>query len=721
MCRFDCSGRDRKIVTTGIFRRYRILELIDTTETCGNMRTGWQRKQLGILCLTLVVIVCGCRITTTRHGDRTKTASHNDPVPTPSYHAITNDDLPMVKESLEVTEFEYSAPITSRTVIPDTFNEIRLDKAIEIGLSNSKILRSLGGRLLELPSASTAVYDPAIQYSDPVFGVEAALAQFDAQLSGSMTYANNDDVNNNTSSTVREVQQDLFSTNLQLSKTTASGTQFSLHGFTQHDNNNLPPGFNLFNSSWTTVFEAQVRQPLLQGRGVAFNRIAGPIAQPGFRTTSGVLISRINEDISIADFERAVRNYVNEVISSYWQLYFAYRSYDAAKSARDNSATAWNMIKARFVPGVPGGEADKEAQAREQYFSFAQQVVSSLNGDERNGRAGILQAEANLRRLLGMAQSDGNLLRPADEPLLASVSYEWQPLAELSIDSRVELRQQRWRLKQRELELLASRNFLLPRLDATATFRNNGFGDDLLGGGAGRFASAGKDAFSGDHNEVEFGVQLNVPIGYRQASAGVRNSELNLCRERAILKEQQQQVLHDLGTSVRQMDQSFESLTFARNRLIAAREVLEARNAAYSADTVSADLLLEAQRRLIEAEISYHQAEVDHAIANESISLQSGQLLTKHGVILQGSSTGAIGGEFRAPQQPAREAPPKPVDDDSPSDDDPVDGSIENDRDDTTRTGDDPDRPKPLEFQPRQVKLPADDELLWTKFPNLKK
>jgi len=40
----------------------------------------------------------------------------------------------------------------------------------------------------------------------------------------------------------------------------------------------------------------------------------------------------------------------------------------------------------------------------------------------------------------------------------------------------VEVRKEKWLIKQRELELIAARNYLLPRLDATGTYRWLGLG-----------------------------------------------------------------------------------------------------------------------------------------------------------------------------------------------------------------------------------------------------
>ena len=156
---------------------------------------------------------------------------------------------------------------------------------------------------------------------------------------------------------------------------------------------------------------------------------------------------------------------------------------------RDRLET-WNVVKARFDNDLEGGEADKEAQAREQYYQFQQQVVAALNGDPQTGVRGILQAEADLRRLIGLPQSDGSIIRPTQEPFMGSVAYDWNALLQTALLQRVELRQQLWQIRRRELELLASKNFLLPNLDAIATFRNNGFGDALIDGeGDGQFSS----------------------------------------------------------------------------------------------------------------------------------------------------------------------------------------------------------------------------------------
>ena len=59
------------------------------------------------------------------------------------------------------------------------------------------MLRDLGGAVVRAPDATRTTYDPAIAETDPRFGIEAALSEFDAQLQSSMFWEKNDRALNN--------------------------------------------------------------------------------------------------------------------------------------------------------------------------------------------------------------------------------------------------------------------------------------------------------------------------------------------------------------------------------------------------------------------------------------------------------------------------------------------------------------------------------------------
>ncbi len=582
---------------------------------------------LAMLCAWL----CGCECCHMRQ------ISHpNEPVP------VAGTGLEQLVASIEYTDVanpvlaavvESLPPRSLADGPPREFWDLSLADAMQIGLQSSEVLRELGGRVLNIPSAVSTVYDPSITMSHPRIGEEAALAAFDAQWQQTLSYVDGKRVFNNTAlgGGATEVTRDGFNLQNQLQKTSATGTRFSLRNDLSYENSDAP--FNLFPSAWTGNLEASVRQPLLQGAGVLFNRTVGPNAVVDLALTRGVILARMDGDISIAQFERGVREFVVELETTYWQLYAAYRGLDANRRARDLARNTWQAIKSRDDANLRGGEADAEAQAREQMYLFEQQVVNSLNGTSANGITGVYQAERRLRRVLGLPMNDGKLIRPLDEPSDAPVRFDWESCLAEALDRRVELREQSWRVKQRQLELLAARNFLQPRLDAVAAYRLSGLGDDLLGG-SGPNSNLGRELFSFGNDEVEAGLQLNVPIGYRRELAGVRHSELNLSRARAILRDQQHQISHDLADAVARPETTHESLRLGFERLVAAEQVVASREAVFEAGQSSIQYLLEAQRRLADAQVSYYQQRVAHALAILNVHRQKGTVLAFNGVEL---------------------------------------------------------------------------------------
>ncbi|MEE2739193.1 MAG: TolC family protein [Planctomycetota bacterium] len=529
------------------------------------------------------------------------------------------------------------------------FWDLPLQEAIRLTLNNGEVLRGalvreIRGRFREFSDAPS-IYDTAIGESDPRFGVQAALAAFDANFTTGMTWSRDDRPLNNgvivgqfpASASAFIFQQDRAAFSAELSKLTAVGSSLFVRNAVDYRLNNVPS--NLFPSSYSSGVEFGIRQPLLQGMGTEFNRIAGPRATPGFFFSSGILIARINNDIAIADFELSVRDTVSIVEDAYWELYFAYRNLDAQVSARDSALETWRVVKAKFDEGARGGSLGEEAQAREQYFSFRAAVESSLVGTGANNDStggGLYGIEANLRRLMGLPINDGKLIRPSDHPVVAPVRFDWSSTVRESLANRTILRQQKWRIKQRELELVAAKNFLLPRLDLTALYRVNGFGDRLLASDSDNdlFQNATETLTGGQFADWQLGLQLDVPIGFRRAWAGVRNAELQVSRARAILKNQEEDVVHNLGRAIRDLDASFTQTKTHYNRLIAAEDRVHSERSRYEEGVITLDLLLESQELRARAESDYFRSLLNYQQGVKRLQLEKGTLLAHNSIFL---------------------------------------------------------------------------------------
>jgi outer membrane protein TolC len=231
-----------------------------------------------------------------------------------------------------------------------------------------------------------------------------------------------------------------------------------------------------------------------------------------------------------------------------------------------------------------------------------------------------------------MPAADGELLRPADEPTMTRNVFSWQEVLPESLVRRVELRRQKWMIKRRELELIASRNFLLPKLDAVGIYRFRGTGHDLINSGDEPYSSALGNLTTGDFQEWAVGVEMLSPLGYRQGHAAVRQAELLLSRERAVLEDQERQVVSDLSDAVSELDRAYELSKTQYNRRMAALRQLETLGVLLQqADNVEKprllDLQLEAQRHLADAESRFYRSLSEHEVAIKNVHLEKGTLL----------------------------------------------------------------------------------------------
>ena len=607
-----------------------------------------RRKFLTLLLAAMTALPGGCL----RQGSR----SFENCAPPGAYERVASEIEYPVESGRTAMNADPSLasphPWTIDTQGTPEYWDVSLEEVIRLALDNSKVLRDLGGAVVRAPTATRTTLDPALAETDPRLGIEAALSQFDAQFTTSTFWEKNDRAVNNLffGGGTRLLQQDLGVFQSAIAKRSATGSLFTIRHNVDYDANDAPG--NRFLSAWNTNVEAEIRHPFLQGSGTQFNRIAGLDSTPGVYT--GVLLARLNADVALNDFEIAVRDLVSNVENAYWDLYFGYRVLDARVRARDAALDTWRKIHALYEVERRGGEAEKEAQAREQYFRFQQDVQNALSGEPyeatRNWNGlpsgafrttgGVLMAERRLRLLMGLPPSDCKLLRPIDEPVLAKIDFDWCQVTDEATTRRAELRRQKWQVRRRELELVASKNHLLPRLDGVARYRWRGFGDDLFPRGDAppppdtRFDGAYSNLTSGDFQEWQLGFELSMPIGFRQAHVAARNAELLLARERAILQEQQREVVHEAADAIAEMDRAYTVLQTSYNRLVASRDQLGAVQTAYESDKAPLDLFLDAQRRLTDAEIEYYLNRSRYSLAAKNVHFVKGTLLEYDGVYL---------------------------------------------------------------------------------------
>ena len=316
----------------------------------------------------------------------------------------TDIEYPDVEVAQLAEVSQAKAPMT--VVDPDfeSFRDMTLEQVVSISLQNAKILRGYGtpslqgarvvpgiDNLIQGPAAVGTIYNVAVRETEPGFignsgqygdpstvltntgldvnqGVEAALADFDAQYTTSVFWNHSNEPRNtrgqNNPLEPQIFHQDLVTWDYEFSKKTANGTQlFFRNNNVYTDNNNPlstgnPPGggFQVLSDWYRTNLEFEVRQPLLRGRGAFIQRMP-------------VVISRIGTDQELANMEAQLQNMVTNIEIRYWDLYSAYRNLDAAKTGRKAALETWRILKDQFEEGADVN-IQQVAQAGEQYYFF---------------------------------------------------------------------------------------------------------------------------------------------------------------------------------------------------------------------------------------------------------------------------------------------------------------------------------------------------------------
>jgi len=539
-----------------------------------------------------------------------------------SHVCLDNETSPIVQTTLEPRN------LLRRNEEP--IHEISLHEVIETALSNNEIVQTsaVGGvgssAVLNSPRGVSSVYDPAIQESGVLFGgglgVEAALSRFDTQFTTSALWGR---------STAALIPRETGSFTSGLSK------QFATGGTVQLSNNwnylGTPTGAP-FTSTYTGNIGLAVRQPLLAGSGVEFTRIAGP-TNPAFGAITGVgqgvVISRINSDISIAGFEQAVRGSVRDIENAYWNLYLAYRVFDTDVVAHRSARRTWREARDKNDIGLL--DPPEELQAEDRLYETKANVELALNG--------IFRAEAALRRLIGLPVNDGRVLRPSDEPSVAEFRPDWESSLLQGLSNRTELRAQKMRIKSIQLQLKAAESLVRPTMNAVGSYDINGFGDRLLGnnsvnaGGlpigtaSGSLVDAGLESWTA-------GFEVTVPIGYRSQRSQVRNLELQLRKDTAVLAAQEKDIAHEIAIAIQEVTSSFATAQSHHKRLLAARERVDKLNIKRDFGTLTLDLVLRAQASVAAAENAYYRQVVAYNKAMVDLNLATGSLLEYNGVFL---------------------------------------------------------------------------------------
>lgn len=548
------------------------------------------------------------------------------------------------------------------------FWDLTLEECVSIALQNAKFFVTTGGNsetrqnvAAQFTSASAdqlgSIYDVAIQQtttqSNPIAvdgagnrtlpngvllanqvgGVEDALAEFDAQFTAFVNTAITDrPQNTGFANTVNPPLSQATDVTQQsaLSKRFATGGRATIRQQIIYSRNNVDTlgGFARATSSdYTALVEAEVQHPLMRNRGTLINRIP-------------VVLASLNEDIELTDFEIQVRNLVRDVEVAYWDLYVSYRNVATSIVGRNSAQATAYFAKLQFERGA--GNKQELAQAKGQYFTFRGQLESALSGSNLPGSDnGVYGRERELRERMGLAATDGRLIRPIEEPTIARVQYDWNEIVSEMLYLAPELRRAKFVIQQREFEEISAKNQILPDVNLSLLYRWVGVGDTFGPSERPGIAapapgsSALGELTSGDFQEGSVRLEFTpAPIGARRERSRIRNAQLRVKQSRAFLQDAERLMVSQLSDAAANVATHYQLVQTNAERWQAAEVEVRARLAEFEASSSPINVVLQSQQRKADAELAYYQAVSEYNKSISYVDFLKGTLLANSNITL---------------------------------------------------------------------------------------
>jgi outer membrane protein TolC len=474
--------------------------------------------------------------------------------------------------------------------------------------------------------------------------IEISLSKFDVRWTSSMTWNTTDQPTQGLSSFSNG---DTAAFDTGLFKPLPTGGIAGITFNTTYTNLTTPPsGFITVNPRYEPKLQFQFEQPLLQGYGVEINQLRdnhpNSILSPNLNLAlqhpvEGILITRIRLDEERLEFERQIHQMLVNVETAYWNLYASYWALYSREQAMRQAFEAWKINKARYEAGRISIE--DFAQTRGQYELFRGQRLAALDD--------VLEKEHQLRALIGLPIEDGSRLVPIDTPTLTPYEPDWNTALNECLALRPGLGMARQDLKFRQLDLILQKNSLLPDLRFLSTYAPNGLGSTLDGSkssllpanptnpnSAPVFANAFRTLATGDFVNWSLGLRLDVPLGYREAHAAVRQSRLSLATSYLILRDTETRYTRFLEEQYRSIFSTYAQIISQRAQREAAAQQLEARNKQFQAGKGTLDFLLEAQRLWADALRAEYQAVADYNNALTRFEYAKGTIMQRDNIVI---------------------------------------------------------------------------------------
>ena len=402
---------------------------------------------------------------------------------------------------------------------------------------------------------------------------------------------------------------DSLTGSISLAKLFPTGTSVELQGSTSYTDSSLYSDTFTSNRLGFTVTQA-----LLRGMDIRAN------------------MARINQarlDTRISEYE--LRGFaellVEEVESKFWDYALAERQIEIYTNSLTLAEKQMTETQERIKIG----------KLAETELAAAQAEVALRQENLINARSNLAKERLNLLRLLNPSHTinwntDITLEYQTSLPSVALDDVEQH--VQVALKMRPDLNQARLQIQRGDLEIVRTKNGLLPKMDVFIAFGKTGYADT--------FGKATRD-IDGDSYDVAFGLAFEYPPMNQVAQA--RHSRAIISKQQLLraLENLTQLVQVDVRSAYIEVVRAREQITATSATRNFQEEKLRAETEKFRVGKSTSLLVAQVQRDLVASQISEIQAVANYLKALVDLYRLEGSLLQRRGLSAPGMEPVALG------------------------------------------------------------------------------
>ncbi|SDO68374.1 TolC family protein [Desulforhopalus singaporensis] len=352
-------------------------------------------------------------------------------------------------------------------------------------------------------------------------------------------------------------------------------------------------------------------QSLLKGFGPATN-------------LADIRLAELDSRASYYQLRGFIETLVSEVEIGYWQYVFAEQGIAiferSLEVARKQLAEVENRIEVGVIPKNAAAAARTEVARRQQALIEAR----SIHAERR----------LRLMRLLNVTGSDRFSLQLITRSSPQTATAPLDDLSEhvqLAMKLRADLGEAGLQQKKQELEVVRTRNGLLPKLDFFIDIGKTGYAESFRG--------AVSD-LENDSYDLLTGLRFSSYLDNRSARGRHQAATVSRAQAAAAVDNLKSLIAYDVLAAANEVNRAEKKIEASRVTRMLQEQTLEAEQERFAVGNVTSLLVAQAQRDLLVSQLDEVEAKVDYRIALVRFFLAEGSLLERRGIKLDSALAG---------------------------------------------------------------------------------